>query len=122
MKTPETDELVEKSSAYLGGAYLTQDVIDLAKRLEIDRNEWRAKACDKDGTPWSTISEWWRAKFEAAERDNALTRRQIAELAQAIRDSGGYMSDFKDRHARLLSLLSESLADDTQTERQSALQ
>lgn len=96
MKTPETDKLVEKSSAYLGGAYLAQDAIDLAKRLEVERDEWKKKyydvadavcreshgvedlcrqarelrkaAYDKDGTPWSTVSEWWRAKFEAAEK------------------------------------------------------
>lgn len=29
--------------------------------------EIRKAAYDKDGTPWSMVFEWWRAKFEAAE-------------------------------------------------------
>lgn len=40
VKTPSVDALIQKSSKYLGGAYLTQDVIDLAKALEVQRNKW----------------------------------------------------------------------------------
>lgn len=38
-------------------------VEDLCRQVR----EIRKAAYASDGTPWSTISEWWRAKFEAAE-------------------------------------------------------
>lgn len=86
-----TDEAIAEARENVERNWTTEPCVVKHLLAALDYSEKRA------GQRWHAL--------DAEKQDHALTRRQLAELAQAIRDSGGYMSDFKNRHARLLSLL-----------------
>jgi hypothetical protein len=69
-RTDTTDEIIRQIRQL--------SFLSFCTRLERENAELRAEARTADGVKWSEISEMWRHKFEAAERELANLQEKSA--------------------------------------------
>jgi hypothetical protein len=67
--TPRTDAAVARMQFSNAPHDLDGKFADFARELECENVKLSAEARTADGVKWSEISEMWRHKFEAAERE-----------------------------------------------------